>query len=128
MKSEQTGDKVSVSVADMQQWLEALEQSFPDTPYHAQRDAAIDSIRAEIAAPVQPLPDFNKLMELVTDFGVENLRVGSYEACLLLGMGDHWKASMVREKRQEARERLAKALGDICWSAAPALGTDGGRT
>ena len=60
MKNEQTGDKVSVSVADMQQWLEALR--FAEVylrkheAAHKQCSSAIASIRAEIAAPVQPLP------------------------------------------------------------------------
>jgi hypothetical protein len=60
------------------------------------------------------MADFNKLMELVTDFGVESLRVGSYEARKALVGCDDWKLSMLRDKRQEARERIAKALWEVC--------------
>ena len=76
MKSEQTGDKVSVSVADMQQWLEALGSCDTDYGGHQHFDyvkvvEAIASLRDHIAdagnmlgldelggqsIPVQPLP------------------------------------------------------------------------
>jgi hypothetical protein len=49
-------------------------------------------------------------MDMVTDFGIESLRVGSYEARKALVGCDDWKLSMLRDKRQEARERIAKAL------------------
>jgi hypothetical protein len=62
--------------------------------------------------------DFNKLMEMVTDFGVESLRVGSYEARKALVGCEDWKLSMLRDKRQEARERVAKALWEVCNPAA----------
>lgn len=66
------------------------------------------------------MADFNKLMELVTDFGVESLRVGSYEARRSYeGDGSAWKLSMLREKRQEARERIAKALWELCNPVQP---------
>lgn len=60
------------------------------------------------------MADFNKLMELVTDFGLESLRVGSYEAHKALVGCDNWKLSMLRDKRQAARERIAKALWKVC--------------
>jgi tRNA A37 methylthiotransferase MiaB len=61
------------------------------------------------------MADFNKLMEMVTDFGVDSLRVGSYEARKNYeGHTLDWKLSMLRDKRQESRERIAQALWEVC--------------
>lgn len=52
----------------------------------------------------------DKAMELATDFGVESLRLGSYEARNSGDRHDQWKIDMVRSKREAARERLRQHL------------------
>lgn len=52
----------------------------------------------------------DKAMELATDFAVESLRLGDYETRKNLVGYDKFKISMVKEKREAAREKLRQYL------------------
>lgn len=64
---------------------------------------------------------FNKLMELVEDYGVCSLRAGIHEARAVTVGGNAYQLADLRQKRQESKERFAKALFALCNEfAAPA--------
>lgn len=65
------------------------------------------------AAPAQPSEWMKEAERLATDYGMESLRVGSYEARKAWGSGDNWKLSMLRDKRQEARAALLAHLSTL---------------
>ena len=88
-----------------------------------QCDPSITALRAALAEPTckqdlqvepvaEPVAWAAKAMELATDFGVESLRVGSHERKdSLLNNGVYtWETSMLRDKREAARDRLRHYL------------------
>ena len=66
------------------------------------------------------LPPLPPLMEVVTDYGVDSLRVGVYEARARFLGDDPWKNAMLREKREAAFNRVAERIAAYAQQAASA--------
>lgn len=66
------------------------------------------------------LPPLAPLMEVVTDYGVDSLRVGVYEARARFIGEDRWKLTMLREKREAAFNRVAERIAAYAQQAASA--------
>lgn len=57
--------------------------------------------------------ELDRLMELVVDYGIESLRLGSYEARAPYTGLDKWKVADLRDKRMEARARVRRELAAL---------------
>lgn len=57
--------------------------------------------------------ELDRLMDLVVDYGIESLRLGSYEARAPYTGLDKWKVADLRDKRMEARARVRRELAAL---------------
>lgn len=75
-------------------------------------DAVVSVLPAQPAPAQEPQrPSDERIRELVIDYGVESLRLGSEEARYSAGVGgSNYRASFLRAKRAEALKRVERAI------------------